>query len=62
MSQLKVGDVVELRSGGGLMTVAAINGDKVLCEWKDAKCGYSKEFSLSSLILHDPKSMMPFSI
>ncbi|MEB6666362.1 DUF2158 domain-containing protein [Acinetobacter sp. ABJ_C3_5] len=60
MSKLKVGDVVELKSGGGLMTIAVINGDKALCEWKDAKAGYSKEFSLTSLILHEP--MMPFTI
>lgn len=60
MNQLKVGDVVELKSGGGLMTIATINGDKALCEWKDAKSVYSQEFSLSSLILFEP--MMPFTI
>ena len=60
MNQLKVGDVVELKSGGGLMTIAAINGDKAVCEWLDVKSGESQEFSLSSLILFEP--MMPFII
>lgn len=60
MSQLKVGDVVELKSGGGSMTIVAINGDKATCEWKDEKRGYSAEFSLIALIPFEP--MMPFVI
>jgi len=60
MSRLKVGDVVELKSGGGPMTIVAINGDKATCEWKDAKRGYSAEFSLIALIPFEP--MMPFAI
>jgi hypothetical protein len=42
------------------MTIAAINGDKALCEWVDAKSGASQEFSLTSPILYEP--MMPFII
>lgn len=33
MSDIKVGDVVRLKSGGKDMTVTEINGDACLCHW-----------------------------
>ena len=33
MSDFEVGDVVVLRSGGGDMSVVAVNGDLVTCCW-----------------------------
>jgi len=34
-NELKVGDVVELKSGSDVMTVKSINGDDVVCVWYD---------------------------
>jgi len=36
-SGFKPGDVVELNSGGGAMTVASVAGSMVKCFWLDAK-------------------------
>lgn len=57
MSQFKVGDVVELKSGGGPMTIVTINGDKATCEWRGCEKG---EFNLTSLVIF--KMMVPFSL
>lgn len=52
---LKPGDLVQLRSGGPIMTVDAVgDGGKVRCEWFDDKdVAQSKIFSATSLIKPD---------
>lgn len=54
--RLKVGDVVELKSGGPQMTVENIakygmgaTRDKALCVWFDGKKRMSNQFELHSL-------------
>ena len=37
MSDLKVGDVVRLKSGGPVMTVAKMGDGYVICQWFDEK-------------------------
>lgn len=47
---LHVGDLVRVRSGGPLMTVAAITGDQVNCSWTDWLGGpRSESFPMSVL-------------
>lgn len=46
---MKPGDVVMLKSGGPEMTVSAIEGEKVYCEWFDGTKPLSKSFPAVSL-------------
>ncbi|MDR1221978.1 MAG: DUF2158 domain-containing protein [Tannerella sp.] len=48
--EIKVGDVVNLRSGGGKMTVESIENGVVLCCWKD-KSGSTKRESFQLSLL-----------
>lgn len=50
---MKPGDVVMLKSGGPQMTIAAIEGDKVHCEWFEGTKALSKTFSAVSLDVVD---------
>ena len=42
--EIKVGDVVQLKSGGPLMTVSEIISNKVKCEWFDKNEHKEKQF------------------
>lgn len=47
-----VGDIVQLKSGGPGMTVAAVNGDKIDCTWfayDAATCTHSDTFKTAML-------------
>lgn len=57
MADLKSGDVVQLKSGGPLMTIDEIgkfgydDRDKAKCIWFDGKKKYEELFTLESLEL-----------
>ena len=36
-TEFRVGDVVQLRSGGARMTIEHIDGDQVACTWFESK-------------------------
>jgi uncharacterized protein YodC (DUF2158 family) len=46
---LKVGDVVQLKSGGPMMTISWIEDDQAYCEWFDGKKPMGQKFLLTSL-------------
>lgn len=52
MSEIKLGDVVRLKSGGPLMTVITIpdHGRRVTCQWFSVEnCAYEGQFPLAGL-------------
>jgi uncharacterized protein YodC (DUF2158 family) len=51
---LKVGDVVRLKSGGHLMTVASIDEGSVTCDWSVRDDIKSKTFRAAELETADP--------
>ena len=48
MSELKIGDVVQLKSGGPSMTIRSV-GTTALCEWFDNATVKSNDFAITSL-------------
>ncbi|EMT5671611.1 DUF2158 domain-containing protein [Morganella morganii] len=49
------GDVVKLKSGGAVMTVREYSGNKVICDWQDAKKkACQNEYLEDQLTLHNP--------
>ncbi|MFI2817661.1 YodC family protein [Vreelandella piezotolerans] len=56
MSGFKVGDTVRLKSGGPLMTVKHVDGDKVLASWFDSKDQYHEEFFFADQVEDDDGS------
>jgi uncharacterized protein YodC (DUF2158 family) len=49
-AQFKLGDIVSLRSGGPLMTIAMVDGKTAFCEWfSDDQQPQSRSFALTSL-------------
>lgn len=44
--QLKIGDVVQLKSGGPKMSVAAFKGIRLACQWFDDKNQLRKGYFL----------------
>lgn len=52
-TQLLPGDVVLLKSGGGRMTIASIEGDQANCEWREGNNVYKEAFSL--VVLKKPE-------
>jgi uncharacterized protein YodC (DUF2158 family) len=60
MSQLKVGDVVRLKSGGPAMTIEQVHADKALCSWFEGSKTHKQMFPLQALELDDePGSIEP---
>jgi uncharacterized protein YodC (DUF2158 family) len=59
-TQLLPGDVVLLKSGGGKMTIASIEGDQANCEWRDGDNTHKESFSLVALKKHEEATRDPF--
>lgn len=64
MSKFKAGDVVELNSGGPVMTILEVkNNGWVVCEWFDKNHTYNKkEFLESDIDIYDMDMLTPFTI
>lgn len=57
------GDVVKLKSGGAVMTVREYSGNKVICNWQDAKKkAYQEEYLEEQLEAYDPEDDAPVMI
>jgi uncharacterized protein YodC (DUF2158 family) len=54
MAMFKAGDVVQLKSGGPLMTVLEIDGNKVQCRWFDKTDEKSSSFQSELLQAANP--------
>lgn len=53
-SAFRVGDVVQLRSGGTRMTVEHIDGDQVACTWFEGKTLERATFIAGALMKYVP--------
>jgi len=51
----KIGDVVQLRSGGPLMTVASVRGDDVVCSWFEKTKHKNATFKAAQLVKPGPR-------
>lgn len=49
-----VGDVVQLKSGGQVMTIEEIDGDDVSCVWFEGKALQRQTFGAGTLKKHSP--------
>ncbi len=45
MNDFKIGDLVQLKSGGPVMTVTYLDGDKVHCRW------FNKDNSTATVVV-----------
>lgn len=48
--ELKIGDVVVLKSGGPLMTIINIENNKAICSWFDKNKPNQSIFILTSIV------------
>ena len=55
MNELKVGDIVQLKSGGPKMTIQGINKESVECSWFVNKEHKSDFFNYDTLALYSQK-------
>lgn len=58
---MKAGDLVQLMSGGVVMTVAYINDEatEAQCRWSDGKSQFADTFQVAALKVVDPNSNRP---
>lgn len=55
---LKVGDIVELKSGGPKMTVAAVKAERAFCIWFNRRDDYHEE-QTGEFFVETLKSLQP---
>jgi uncharacterized protein YodC (DUF2158 family) len=53
MMNCKVGDTVRLKSGGPLMTVVELEGERAKCQWFDENKPMGQFFVIASLEVED---------
>ncbi|SEI92541.1 YodC family protein [Frateuria terrea] len=57
MSDFKIGDVVQLKSGGPAMTITAVGPTTLTCEWFDqSEMPHSKVFVHNAVEIYQPPS------
>ncbi len=56
MGSFNKGDIVELKSGGPPMTVAQVEGERVLCQWFDGKSPAAQRFDAATLKISEGRS------
>lgn len=59
VEQFCVGDVVTLKVGGSRMTVTAVCGDTVLCQWFDEQGELRQEAFAPEALGREPRSISP---
>ena len=59
VEQFCVGDVVTLKAGGSRMTVTAVCGDTVLCQWFDEHGEFRQETFAREVLGRQPRSISP---
>jgi uncharacterized protein YodC (DUF2158 family) len=59
VEQYCVGDVVTLKVGGSRMTVTAVYGDTVLCQWFDEQGEFRQEQFPPEALGREPRSIPP---
>ncbi|WP_206956410.1 YodC family protein [Trinickia acidisoli] len=59
VEQFCVGDVVTLKAGGSRMTVTALCGDTVLCQWFDEHGELRQEMFAREALGREPRSISP---
>jgi uncharacterized protein YodC (DUF2158 family) len=52
-ASFKPGDTVRLKSGGPVMTVTAVDGDTILCDWFDGTKKSEAKFLAAALASDD---------
>lgn len=57
--QFCVGDVVTLNVGGSRMTVTAVTGGTVLCQWFDEYGELRQEAFAAEMLAREPRSISP---
>ena len=59
VEQFCIGDVVTLKTGGSRMTVTAVRGDTVLCQWFDEHGEFRQDTFARDQLGREPRSISP---
>lgn len=59
LEQFCIGDVVTLKAGGCRMTVTAVTGDTVLCQWFDEQGELRQDTFAREALGREPRSISP---
>lgn len=53
-----IGDLVYLKSGSPSMTVSAVDGDNITCDWMQGSQHNSRIFQAAMLVSEDPEPQL----